>query len=299
MNKSKFLEKIPLGPCQDCGGIAHDKICSDYDAFFSIKENVYFLCRRCHMIRDGRMEKLKEVGKNNSEKAKKEESRCNNCGTNYKPLRKGRCDSCYTFYRKYRSEKPVENKEFDPRLFCDCGKQKNIRSKHCYFCSKKRSVDEAGEKLCRQCNRVLPLDRFGIRRGDRPRSKCRECESESSKQHGKKMRREYPAIVKRKRKEWIRKNSLRHSLTVKRNTMRRWGFSEEKIKEVINLWEKTDCCEICGIHKDICGTLHIDHNHDSGNFRGFLCGKCNTGLGQLRDNIEILRKAISYLETRP
>jgi hypothetical protein len=42
----------------------------------------------------------------------------------------------------------------------------------------------------------------------------------------------------------------------------------------------------------------IDHNHDTGEFRGILCTECNTLLGMAGDNPEILANAIRYLESR-
>lgn len=41
----------------------------------------------------------------------------------------------------------------------------------------------------------------------------------------------------------------------------------------------------------------IDHNHDTGEFRGILCLKCNSLLGMAGDSPRILAKAIGYLET--
>lgn len=43
-------------------------------------------------------------------------------------------------------------------------------------------------------------------------------------------------------------------------------------------------------------TLHLDHCHTSGAFRGWLCTNCNTGLGKLGDNVEGVRRALEYLE---
>ena len=40
----------------------------------------------------------------------------------------------------------------------------------------------------------------------------------------------------------------------------------------------------------------IDHNHNSGEFRGVLCTNCNTLLGMAKDNKDILFAAINYLE---
>jgi hypothetical protein len=40
----------------------------------------------------------------------------------------------------------------------------------------------------------------------------------------------------------------------------------------------------------------IDHNHETGKFRGILCLTCNSMLGMAKDSSEILKKAIQYLE---
>jgi hypothetical protein len=39
-----------------------------------------------------------------------------------------------------------------------------------------------------------------------------------------------------------------------------------------------------------------DHNHDTNQFRGWLCHKCNLGLGNFADNLQRLKSAIEYLE---
>jgi len=43
-------------------------------------------------------------------------------------------------------------------------------------------------------------------------------------------------------------------------------------------------------------TCHIDHDHETGFFRGLLCPQCNIGLGNFHDSIEFLERAIKYLE---
>lgn len=41
---------------------------------------------------------------------------------------------------------------------------------------------------------------------------------------------------------------------------------------------------------------HIDHNHDTGEVRGLLCLTCNTGIGMFGDSLELLEKAMKYLD---
>jgi RNA polymerase-binding transcription factor DksA len=41
----------------------------------------------------------------------------------------------------------------------------------------------------------------------------------------------------------------------------------------------------------------VDHCHNSGMIRGLLCHTCNSGLGMMKDNPEILRRAIAYLDS--
>jgi hypothetical protein len=54
----------------------------------------------------------------------------------------------------------------------------------------------------------------------------------------------------------------------------------------------------------ICGTTelttkrgwHIDHDHQTGAIRGILCHHCNVGIGNFKDNTELLARAIVYLQ---
>jgi hypothetical protein len=43
----------------------------------------------------------------------------------------------------------------------------------------------------------------------------------------------------------------------------------------------------------------LDHDHLTGNDRGILCGRCNSGLGFFGDQVEGLERAIGYLTAPP
>ena len=55
-------------------------------------------------------------------------------------------------------------------------------------------------------------------------------------------------------------------------------------------------CAICGTHESKVGRkLHVDHDHETEVIRELLCGSCNMGLGNFKDDPERLAKAIEYL----
>jgi hypothetical protein len=53
-------------------------------------------------------------------------------------------------------------------------------------------------------------------------------------------------------------------------------------------------CECCGKapHKK---SLNVDHDHQTGKFRGWLCSACNRGLGMLGDNLDAIERMREYL----
>lgn len=57
-------------------------------------------------------------------------------------------------------------------------------------------------------------------------------------------------------------------------------------------------CECCAAPPNGKGTLHADHDHTTGAFRGWLCFKCNSGIGNLGDNAPGVRRALAYLRRR-
>ena len=57
-------------------------------------------------------------------------------------------------------------------------------------------------------------------------------------------------------------------------------------------------CPICG-KRTIAGVsskVVLDHDHQTGAIRGWICDSCNTGIGRFKDDIELIKSAIKFLE---
>ena len=83
----------------------------------------------------------------------------------------------------------------------------------------------------------------------------------------------------------------------------KYGVSHAEFMEA---WSNQNgCCAICeGVLPDLMVYENrrrgyaIDHNHQTNEFRGILCLKCNSLLGMANDSADILLKAISYLKEK-
>jgi hypothetical protein len=90
---------------------------------------------------------------------------------------------------------------------------------------------------------------------------------------------------------------IRHAKWAKENPDKR----RKQGRKYQNLPESTrilpDNCEGCGVHiSRLNRSLHLDHDHQTGEFRGWLCGKCNRGLGFFGDSINGIKMILEYLQ---
>lgn len=133
----------------------------------------------------------------------------------------------------------------------------------------------ADTKECISCGITKPISAFEWQK-DRPnpRKKCQACrhsERDYTKEYeyrNKKRKEQYWADPDKARQVWEKV---------------KYGVCKEDFEY--------SCCWICGSKVRLC----IDHNHETGNVRGLLCTKCNTGLGMFEDNPVKLERAIEYL----
>jgi hypothetical protein len=58
---------------------------------------------------------------------------------------------------------------------------------------------------------------------------------------------------------------------------------------------KPEVCECC---KTKPRKWCLDHDHVTSEFRGWLCERCNTGIGKLGDNLNGVINAVNYLVSR-
>lgn len=65
------------------------------------------------------------------------------------------------------------------------------------------------------------------------------------------------------------------------------------------LAEQGGGCAICGDAAEAGGHLHVDHDHADGRVRGLLCVRCNNGLGQFKEEPDLIREAAVYAGRQP
>lgn len=76
----------------------------------------------------------------------------------------------------------------------------------------------------------------------------------------------------------------------KRQTRYKMKWLRDKEKEAGR--KRPDYCELCKETGRIC----FDHNHATGEFRGWICHRCNTVIGFAKDDPELLEKMSKYLK---
>lgn len=89
-----------------------------------------------------------------------------------------------------------------------------------------------------------------------------------------------------------------HSLRARKSQLKlSYGLTIDEYDTM--LLEQNSSCAICetttptGKWK----VFAVDHDHTTGDVRGLLCNECNRGIGLLKDNASLLRKAADYLDS--
>ena len=153
-------------------------------------------------------------------------------------------------------------------------------------------------KTCAKCKKVKPLSGFPKHKGhkDGLGYDCKKCNARRMKTWYRQNKPTAPA----RRLEYRSSNRGRLVLVLigARNKAKSRGYAAPTITVDELLQTEQHRCQICHRGKHIVGKLCLDHDHKTGEFRGWLCDLCNRGLGYFYDNPSHLRRAAAYLSRR-
>lgn len=102
-------------------------------------------------------------------------------------------------------------------------------------------------------------------------------------------------------------NKVQVKLRAKIAYLKWYASNRDIIRERTNLYRqkrhglpiptrpRPEACEACGRFGVEGRRLALDHDHKTGEFRGWLCGPCNRGLGLLGDSIAGVEALHAYL----
>ena len=94
-------------------------------------------------------------------------------------------------------------------------------------------------------------------------------------------------------KRWREKYPGRNYESWRRWFLRKqYGISPEQYEQM--LADQGGKCATCR-REDPKKRLAVDHDHETGEVRGLLCGPCNRFLGWINENPEVLRVMTAYL----
>lgn len=147
-----------------------------------------------------------------------------------------------------------------------------------------------GKKGCNTCGKILEVENFQKQNTKIGyRGSCKFCRHQNDR--------------KKEAKTFLNECEFWHKLNS--NTTERLRVKQIQnnfsisFEEALSLYHKSQngCCSVCKKTKvENKKELSIDHCHVTGKIRGILCSNCNSGIGLLKDSIDILELAIEYLK---
>ncbi len=162
-------------------------------------------------------------------------------------------------------------------------------------------------KVCKKCGLTKPIDDFyraaGMRDGHR--NECKVCDLAAKRERY--LANPQAAIARVKR--WQQENPERHRENQRRmrstpegkerqragHLKRKYGITLEQYDKL--LARQGGRCAICRREPRPDISLHLDHDHESGQLRGILCFRCNNALGDFDDDPTLLWAALGYLRS--
>lgn len=148
------------------------------------------------------------------------------------------------------------------------------------------------ELLCCRCKETKSVGEFNSHMFNIRYPYCLECRRNATKSYRQKDE------SKLKHREYYK---TKYEQTAENNRLKKlYGITLDYYDELLQ--SQDFVCAICKKQETQKTTskrisrLSVDHNHSTGSIRGLLCYACNTGIGQFKENKEIMINAIRYLE---
>lgn len=149
-------------------------------------------------------------------------------------------------------------------------------------------------KKCSKCRRVRRLKFFGTDSRYRMGVKgwCKSCEREYSNTPKAKKRRQKKWAENMKNPEFREVHRIRSKEKYHRNPRKQKDrIYKKKYGVSLNRFEKARRCSLCKQKRK----LVPDHNHETGEYRGPLCYRCNLAISQAEKYAGWLKKVAEYL----
>ena len=158
-------------------------------------------------------------------------------------------------------------------------------------------------KRCNNCGAEKALDEFYAEKGGRDgrRPECKACTGARRKQwYAANKEREIARVRAwqqanpERLKAWREKNRDRRLQQLREIHLRnKFGLTPAEYDEMLQ--RQGGGCAICHSPPTPGISLHVDHDHGSGEIRGLLCVRCNSGIGLFRESPDALRHAAEYV----
>lgn len=153
-------------------------------------------------------------------------------------------------------------------------------------------------KTCARCHTEKPTDEYyrsGYQRKDGSwglMNICKPCNAEKSREYYQDNLQDQREKARSKQKQRRDDHPTQKQYERAYKLRKKYGISLEDWDALYDL--QLGRCGICLVPLAEVKAC-VDHDHATGAVRGLLCNVCNQGIGYFRDDLEILRRAITYL----
>lgn len=122
-------------------------------------------------------------------------------------------------------------------------------------------------RTCSKCNQTKSIDRFLLRESlasgkSSYRTECKDCINEKVR------------VRKGLEKNNPRPTDINYKCPICEKT-------EQELKSGNKWADRSIWC--------------LDHDHDTNEFRGWICNNCNVAIGRLKDNLQVIKNAVKYM----